>query len=38
MVSKFGLLTLSDQHWLKVLGNRMQRRIFGPKGDEVISE
>jgi hypothetical protein len=32
---KFGLLTLSNEHRLKVLENRVLRRIFGSKRDEV---
>jgi len=31
-------LTLREKHGLRVLGNRMLRRIFGPKRDEVIGE
>jgi hypothetical protein len=29
-------LTLREEHRLRVFGNRMLRRIFGPKRDEVI--
>jgi hypothetical protein len=29
-------LTLREEHRLRVFENRVQRRIFGPKGDEVI--
>jgi hypothetical protein len=31
-------LTLRDEHRLKVFGNRVLRRIFGPKRDEVTGE
>jgi hypothetical protein len=31
-------LTLRGAHRLRVLENRMLRRIFGPKGDEVTGE
>jgi hypothetical protein len=31
-------LTLRDEHRLKVSKNRMLRRIFGPKRDEVMGE
>jgi hypothetical protein len=30
--------TLSDEHILRVFENRVPRRIFGPKRDEVIGE
>ena len=33
-----GLLTLREEHWLSVFENRMLRRIFGPKRDEVTGE
>jgi hypothetical protein len=32
------LLTLSEEHRLRVFENRVLRRIFGPKGDEVKGE
>jgi hypothetical protein len=31
-------LTLREEHRLRVFENRVLRRIFGPKGDEVIGE
>jgi len=31
-------LTLREEHRLKVFENRVLRRIFGPKGDEVTEE
>jgi hypothetical protein len=31
-------LTLREEHRLKVFGNRVLRRIFGPKRDEVTGE
>jgi hypothetical protein len=31
-------LTLREEHKLRVFENRVVRRIFGPKGDEVIGE
>jgi hypothetical protein len=31
-------LTLREEHGLKVFENRVQRRIFGPKRDEVTGE
>jgi hypothetical protein len=31
-------LTLREEHGLKVFDNRVLRRIFGPKGDEVTGE
>jgi hypothetical protein len=31
---KLGLLTLSEEHRLRVFENRVLRRIFGPKRDE----
>jgi hypothetical protein len=34
---KFGL-TLREEHRLSVFGNRVLRRIFGPKRDEVTRE
>jgi hypothetical protein len=35
---KLGLLTLSEEHRLRVFGNRVLRRIFGPKRDEVTGD
>jgi hypothetical protein len=32
---KLGLLTLREEHRLTVFENRVLRRIFGPKRDEV---
>jgi hypothetical protein len=32
------LLTLRDEHRLRVFDNRVLRRIFGPKRDEVTGE
>jgi hypothetical protein len=32
------LLTLREEHRLRVFENRMLRRIFGPKRDEVTGE
>jgi hypothetical protein len=29
-------LTLREEHWLRVFENKVLRRIFGPKKDEVI--
>ena len=31
-------LTLREERRLRVLENRVQRRIFGPKGDEAIGD
>jgi hypothetical protein len=31
-------LTLREEHRLRVFGNRVLRRIFGPKRDEVMGE
>jgi hypothetical protein len=31
-------LTLREEHRLRMFENRMLRRIFGPKGDEVTGE
>jgi hypothetical protein len=31
-------LTLRKEHRLRVFDNRVLRRIFGPKGDEVMGE
>jgi hypothetical protein len=31
-------LTLREEHRLRVFANRVLRRIFGPKGDEVTGE
>jgi hypothetical protein len=33
---KLGLLTLREEHKLRVFENRVFRRIFGPKRDEAI--
>jgi hypothetical protein len=33
---KLGLLTLRENHELRVFGNRVLRKIFGPKRDEVL--
>jgi hypothetical protein len=35
---KLGLLTLREEHRLRVFENRVLRRIFGPKRDEVTEE
>jgi hypothetical protein len=35
---KLGLLTLREEHGLRVFENRVLRRIFGPKKDEVTGE
>jgi hypothetical protein len=35
---KRGLLTLRDEHRLRVFENRVLRRIIGPKRDEVTGE
>jgi hypothetical protein len=35
---KLGLLTLREEHRLRVFGNRVLRRIFGPKREEVTGE
>jgi hypothetical protein len=31
-------LILEEEHWLRVFENRLLRRIFGPKRDEVIGD
>jgi hypothetical protein len=31
-------LTLREENWLRLLENRVVRRIFGPKRDEVAGE
>jgi hypothetical protein len=31
-------LTLREERWLRVFQNRVLRRIFGPKGDEVTGK
>jgi hypothetical protein len=36
--SKTWSLTLREEHRLRVFENRILRRIFGPKGDEVIGD
>jgi uncharacterized membrane protein len=33
-----GLLTLREEHRLRMFENRVFRRIFGPKGDEVTGD
>jgi hypothetical protein len=35
---KLGLLTLREEHRLRVFENRALRKIFGPKRDEVTGE
>jgi hypothetical protein len=35
---KLGLLTLREEHRLRVFENRVLRRILGPKRDEVMGE
>jgi hypothetical protein len=35
---KLGSLTLREEHRLRVFQNRVLRRIFGPKKDEVTGE
>ena len=37
-VSETWSLTLREKRWLRVFDNRVLRRIFGPKGDEVRGE
>ena len=32
------LLTMREERWLKVFENRVLRRIFGPRKDEVTGE
>jgi hypothetical protein len=32
----YGSLTLREEHGLRVFENRVLRRIFGPKRDEVM--
>jgi hypothetical protein len=34
MGAELGLLTLKEEHRLRVFENRVLRRIFGPKRDE----
>jgi hypothetical protein len=36
MGAKLGLLTLREEHTLRVSAGRVLRRIFGPKRDEVM--
>jgi len=36
--SETWLLTLREEHWLRVFENRLLRRMFGPKRDEVTGE
>jgi hypothetical protein len=31
-------IALREEHWLRVLGNRVLKKIFGPKKDEVTGE
>jgi hypothetical protein len=38
MVVKLGLLTLREEHRLRVFENRVPRRTFGPKRDEVMGQ
>jgi hypothetical protein len=38
MVVKVGLVTLREEHRLRVFDIRVLRRIFGPKRDEVTGE
>jgi hypothetical protein len=38
MGEKLGLLTLREEHRLRVFENRMLRRIFGPKRDHVTGD
>jgi hypothetical protein len=33
---KLGLSSLREEHRLMLFENRVQRRIFGPKGEEVV--
>ena len=35
---RYGFCTLREEHSLRVFGNRVLRRIFGPKRDEVTGE
>jgi hypothetical protein len=35
---KLGSLTLREEHRLRVFKNRVLRRIFGPKRDEVMGD
>jgi len=35
---KIWLLTLKEERRLRMLGNRVLQRIFGPKGEEVTGE
>jgi hypothetical protein len=35
---KLGSLTLKEEHRLRVFENRVPRRIFGPKRDEMTGE
>jgi hypothetical protein len=36
MGTELGLLTLKEEHRLRVFENRAVRRIFGPKRDEAM--
>jgi hypothetical protein len=38
MAAKLSLLTLRDEHRLRVFENRVLRRIFGPKTEEVTGD
>jgi hypothetical protein len=38
MGAKLGLLTLREEHRLRVFENRVLRRIFGPKRDAVMGD
>jgi hypothetical protein len=38
MGAKLGLLTLREEHRLRVFENRVLRRIFGPKRDGVTGD
>jgi hypothetical protein len=38
MGAKLGLLKLTEEHRLRVFENRLLRRIFGPKRDEVTGD
>jgi hypothetical protein len=38
MGAKLGSLTLSEEHRLRVFKNRVLRRLFGPKRDEMMGD
>jgi hypothetical protein len=38
MGAKLGLLTLREEHRVRVFENRVLRRIFGPKRDDVTGD